>query len=298
MAPDGTLYDYFGGADDLRAGRVRFVGEAARRIAEDYLRILRFFRFWARYGTGDPDPDAGAAIAAGVSGLSILSPERVWSELKRILAAPDPMRAVALMAELGVLAAVLPGGAHRPAVAAGGVGARGPGRPRRPPASVERRARPTRGVAGHGRAPARLGRRCVAQGARRHPGRHPDRPQLAARRRRSGLGIAAGPPRRHAAARLSALRPRRGGARHPAGTCGGRGAAGRPRVVARRWLSGGRPGMHGRAGPPTGSAPGALIDRRPWMPAQPPPCRATNVPSSCSGGFGASTCDTTAGGSR
>jgi len=118
MAPDGTLYDYFGGADDLRAGRVRFVGEAARRIAEDYLRILRFFRFWARYGTGDPDPDAGAAIAAGVSGLSILSPERVWSELKRILAAPDPMRAVALMAELGVLAAVLPGGADPAALAA------------------------------------------------------------------------------------------------------------------------------------------------------------------------------------
>ncbi len=118
MTPDGTLHDYFGGADDLRAGRVRFVGEASRRIAEDYLRILRFFRFWARYGTGEPDPDARAAIAAGVPGLSILSPERVWSELKRILAAPDPTRAVALMAELGVLAAVLPAGADPAALAA------------------------------------------------------------------------------------------------------------------------------------------------------------------------------------
>lgn len=118
MAPDGTLYDYFGGADDLLAGRVRFVGDASRRIAEDYLRILRFFRFWARYGTDDPDADARAAIAAGVSGLSILSPERVWSELKRILAASDPTRAVALMAELGVLAAVLPDGADPAALAA------------------------------------------------------------------------------------------------------------------------------------------------------------------------------------
>ncbi|HTR16628.1 MAG TPA: CCA tRNA nucleotidyltransferase [Acetobacteraceae bacterium] len=111
MEPDGTLHDYFGGAADLAAGRVRFVGDPATRIAEDYLRILRFFRFHARYGRGAPDPDALAAIAAGVPGLARLSAERVWSELKRILAAPAPDEAVALMARLGVLAAVLPEGA-------------------------------------------------------------------------------------------------------------------------------------------------------------------------------------------
>ncbi len=103
-----TLHDYFGGAADLAAGRVRFVGEAARRIAEDYLRILRYFRFFARYGTGAADPEAAAAISAGTGGLARLSAERVWSELKRILAAPDPRRSLGLMMDLGVLAALLP----------------------------------------------------------------------------------------------------------------------------------------------------------------------------------------------
>ncbi len=110
MTPAGAVFDYFAGIDDLRAGRVRFVGAAATRIAEDYLRILRFFRFWARYGVGAPDPAAVAAIGAAVPGLALLSAERVWSELKRILAAPDPVAAVQLMARLGVLAAVLPEG--------------------------------------------------------------------------------------------------------------------------------------------------------------------------------------------
>ncbi len=104
----GTLHDYFDGAADLAAGRVRFVGEATRRIAEDYLRILRYFRFFARYGTGKPDPDATAAIAAATAGLAQLSAERVWSELKRILEAPDPCVALSLMRQLGVLAALLP----------------------------------------------------------------------------------------------------------------------------------------------------------------------------------------------
>ncbi len=103
-----AVWDYFGGAADLAAGRVRFVGDAAARIAEDYLRILRFFRFHARYGSGPPDPAALAALQGGVPGLSRLSPERVWSELKRILATPDPCGAVALMADLGILAALLP----------------------------------------------------------------------------------------------------------------------------------------------------------------------------------------------
>jgi poly(A) polymerase len=107
----GQLHDYFGGRDDLAAGRVRFVGDAAARVAEDYLRILRFFRFWARFGAGAPDPQAIAAITAGVDGLEILSVERVWQELKRILAAPNPTEAVRLMASLGVLQTVLPEGA-------------------------------------------------------------------------------------------------------------------------------------------------------------------------------------------
>ena len=109
MLPDGTVFDYFGGVSDLQAGRVRFVGEPAARIAEDYLRILRFFRFHARYGHGEPDPSALSALRDGVPGLARLSPERVWSELKRILATTDPRAAVQLMADLGVLPAVLPG---------------------------------------------------------------------------------------------------------------------------------------------------------------------------------------------
>ena len=108
---DGNVFDYFGGIGDLREGKVRFVGEAGARIAEDYLRILRFFRFFARYGTGVPDAAALAAIAAHVGGLARLSVERVWSELKRILSAPDPRSAVALMQRTGVLDSVLPEGA-------------------------------------------------------------------------------------------------------------------------------------------------------------------------------------------
>jgi poly(A) polymerase/tRNA nucleotidyltransferase (CCA-adding enzyme) len=113
MARDGAVFDYFGGIADLRAGIVRFVGDPATRIAEDHLRILRYFRFFARYSTGPPDTAALAAIRAGASASSLcnLSAERVWSELSRILAVPDPRAAVALMAELGVLNAVVPEGA-------------------------------------------------------------------------------------------------------------------------------------------------------------------------------------------
>lgn len=109
MTPDGAVFDYFGGVEDLRAGRVRFVGDPATRIAEDYLRILRYFRFFARYGHAGSDKAGLAAIRAAVPGLSILSAERVWSELKRILAAPAPDAALTLMQDSGVLAAILPG---------------------------------------------------------------------------------------------------------------------------------------------------------------------------------------------
>jgi poly(A) polymerase/tRNA nucleotidyltransferase (CCA-adding enzyme) len=112
MTRDGAIFDYFGGLADLRSGTVRFVGDPATRIAEDYLRVLRFFRFFARYAAGLPDPGAVAAIRQAVPALAGLSAERVWSELIRIVAAPDPRAAVALMDELGVLAAVIPEGAN------------------------------------------------------------------------------------------------------------------------------------------------------------------------------------------
>jgi poly(A) polymerase/tRNA nucleotidyltransferase (CCA-adding enzyme) len=108
MDADGALHDDHGGAADLHAGRVRFVGDPSTRLAEDYLRALRFFRFQARFGRGEPDPAAIAAIQAAVPGLARLSAERVWSELKRLLAAPDPRESLALMVAAGVLPAVLP----------------------------------------------------------------------------------------------------------------------------------------------------------------------------------------------
>lgn len=123
MARDGTVFDYFGGIGDLRAGHVRFVGDPAQRIAEDYLRVLRYFRFFARYAREAPDEHTKAALRTAVPHLARLSAERVWGELKRILAAPDPRAAVSLMARLGVLAAVIPEGAdpaHLARLIAGG----------------------------------------------------------------------------------------------------------------------------------------------------------------------------------
>ncbi len=110
LARDGSLFDAFGGSDDLAAGRVRFVGDAARRIGEDALRILRFFRFQARYGHGAPDAEAVRAIEAAAPCLDRLSAERVWSELRRILVAPGLDETLRLMRRLGVLDRLLPGG--------------------------------------------------------------------------------------------------------------------------------------------------------------------------------------------
>jgi poly(A) polymerase len=114
--PDGTVIDPLGtGLPDLAARRLRFVGEPAARIAEDFLRILRFFRFHAWYA--DPevglDPDGLAACAALSGGLEALSRERIGAEMRKLLAAPDPARSVAAMAQSGVLGHVLPGATAR-----------------------------------------------------------------------------------------------------------------------------------------------------------------------------------------
>jgi poly(A) polymerase/tRNA nucleotidyltransferase (CCA-adding enzyme) len=114
-APNGEIHDPLGGLGDLMARRVRFIEDPAARIREDYLRILRFFRFSAHYA--DPsegmDPDALAAIGSNIAGLETLSAERVGSEMTRLLAAPDPAPTVATMRQVGVLGAVLPGSDDR-----------------------------------------------------------------------------------------------------------------------------------------------------------------------------------------
>lgn len=107
---DGAVLDPVGGLPDLRARRLRFVGHAPDRIAEDYLRILRFFRFHAWYGTpGSADADALVAIHALVPGLALLSKERIRAELRKLLLAPDPGDALALMRDSGTLSLILPG---------------------------------------------------------------------------------------------------------------------------------------------------------------------------------------------
>ncbi len=111
LTADGAVFDYFGGIADLRAGRVRFVGAPAQRLAEDWLRALRFFRFYARFGHIAPDRATLAALRDAAPRLHRLSAERVWSELKRLLGTANPAAALALMAETGVLAAILPEGA-------------------------------------------------------------------------------------------------------------------------------------------------------------------------------------------
>jgi poly(A) polymerase len=106
---DGTLHDPTGqGIADAKAGRIVFVGEAATRIVEDSLRILRFFRFLAWYGKGEPDAAAVAACRAGAGLMSNLAAERVSKEMLKLVGADDPRPAVRLMAETGALAVVLP----------------------------------------------------------------------------------------------------------------------------------------------------------------------------------------------
>lgn len=106
---DGTIYDPTGeGLADAHAGRVVFVGDPETRIREDYLRILRFFRFHAWYGRGEADWAALEACSGLKDGMSRLSAERVAKELLKLLAAPEPVGAVGLMETAGILAVILP----------------------------------------------------------------------------------------------------------------------------------------------------------------------------------------------
>ena len=108
-AADGTIHDYVGGIADIAARRVRFIGEARNRLAEDYLRILRFFRFHAWYGEGAPDKAGLHACIVARAGLEMLSRERVSKEILKLLLAPHATPALAVMAETGLLGAVLGG---------------------------------------------------------------------------------------------------------------------------------------------------------------------------------------------
>ena len=105
---DGTVYDPVGGLADLHAHRVRFIGAPLERIGEDALRILRFFRFHAWYGTGAIDTEGLAACRARADDLAILSGERVAMEMTRLLAAPAPLETLEIMRQAGVLDRVLP----------------------------------------------------------------------------------------------------------------------------------------------------------------------------------------------
>lgn len=104
----GELFDYFSGLTDLEAGRVAFIGDPLTRIAEDHLRILRFFRFHARFGKGAPDAVALAACAARANDLMALSRERIADELLKILGLPSPWATIQAMINAGILSPVLP----------------------------------------------------------------------------------------------------------------------------------------------------------------------------------------------
>ncbi len=117
-APDGRLFDPVGGLADLRARRVRFVGDAETRIREDVLRLLRFFRFYAYYGAPPPDPEALAAARRLAPLLPTLSGERVRNETLKLLVAPDPAAVLGLMRDQDVLGHFLPEGTNLARLAA------------------------------------------------------------------------------------------------------------------------------------------------------------------------------------
>ena len=104
----GELFDYFGGLADLEQRHIRFIGDPLQRIAEDHLRILRFFRFHARFDAGEPDKAALDACTARANDLMALSRERIADELLKLLGLPDPSRTVGIMLQQGILKPVLP----------------------------------------------------------------------------------------------------------------------------------------------------------------------------------------------
>lgn len=104
----GEIFDYFGGLDDLDHRHIRFIGDPLARIAEDHLRILRFFRFHARFGSGEPDPAALEACTARANDLMALSRERIADELLKLLGVSDPSVTVGIMLERKILKPVLP----------------------------------------------------------------------------------------------------------------------------------------------------------------------------------------------
>jgi poly(A) polymerase len=108
-SPDGEVLDTVGGVEDLKAGRVRFVGDAVMRIREDYLRILRLFRFHAFYGAGEIDAEALRAATQEKRGIARLSGERIAKEMLRLLEAEEPVAVLRTMAHASVLSEVLPG---------------------------------------------------------------------------------------------------------------------------------------------------------------------------------------------
>ena len=109
---DGVVHDYVGGLADIAARRVRFIGEAGERIAEDYLRILRFFRIHAVYGAGEPDRTGYLACIAGRAGLSALSAERVRMEMLKLVVADGAAVAAVAMVDAGLLGAIFGGVAY------------------------------------------------------------------------------------------------------------------------------------------------------------------------------------------
>ncbi|MGF3026244.1 CCA tRNA nucleotidyltransferase [Methylobacterium aquaticum] len=109
VTPDGRVHDTVGGLADLAASRVRFIGEARQRIREDYLRVLRFFRFHARYGAGALDPAGLAASIEARDGLALLSRERVRGELLKLFAAPGAPAVTAVLSQTGLLQRLIGG---------------------------------------------------------------------------------------------------------------------------------------------------------------------------------------------
>jgi poly(A) polymerase len=108
MNRDGEIFDYVGGLEDLKNGRVRFVGHPSDRIQEDFLRILRYFRFYARFGSQEPDPEIKKAIISHQHGIDRLSRERIGQEMLRLIQGPHPWKSIQIMDQWRILKKIFP----------------------------------------------------------------------------------------------------------------------------------------------------------------------------------------------